>query len=128
MLSSVGSITVAVLLGLARARSVLDNDKVGHAVVPVSPAGEEELICASLAEDTAPVVTDMSSVASWLPISSRDEAASRDGGEEISGGNAAWSALLVAVSWSFENTTCKYGSRRQFHVACMVCTGGRRCS
>ena len=86
MLSSVGSITVAVLLVLARARGVLDNDKVGHAVVPVSPAGEEELICASLAEDTAPVVAEMSSVASWLPISSRDEAASRDGGEEISGG------------------------------------------
>ena len=87
MLSSVGSITVAVLLVLARARGVLDNDKVGHAVVPVSPpAGEEELISASPAEDTAPAVADMSSLASWLPIRSRDEAASRDGGEEISGG------------------------------------------
>ena len=68
----------------------MDDDKVGH--VPVSPkctAGDEELISASLVEDAGPVEAVMSSCASWLPIRSRDEAASRDGGEEISGGIAA---------------------------------------
>ena len=89
MLLSVGSVVPALL---ACAGGVLDDDKVGHAVVPVSPtctAGDEELIFASLVEDTAPAEADTSSCASWLAIRSRDEAASRDGGEEISGGMAA---------------------------------------
>ena len=87
MLLSVGSVPAS----LACAGGVLDDDKVGHAVVPVSPkctAADEELISASLAEDAGPVEADMSSLASWLPIRSRDAAASRDGGEEISGGMA----------------------------------------
>ena len=93
MLLSVGSVIPALL---ACAGGVLDDDEVGQAVVPVSPtcaAADEELISASLVEDTAPVEPDMSSCASWLAIRSRDEAASRDGGEEISGG--------MAVVWSF---------------------------
>ena len=60
MVSSVGSVIPALL---ACAGGVLDDDKVGHAVVPVSPAaaGDEELISASLEEDTAPAEADTSS-------------------------------------------------------------------
>ena len=115
MLLSVGSVVPA---SLACAGGVLDDDKVGHAV-PVSPkctAADEELISASLAEDAGPVEADMRSLASWLPIRSRDAAASRDGGEEISGG-------MAAVVWSFFEKWLARGEnlrRRRPWMTCQI--------
>ena len=114
MLLSVGSVVPALL---ACAGGVLDDDKVGH--VPVSPkctAGDEELISASLVEDAGPVEAVMSSCASWLPIRSRDEAASRDGGEEMSGG-------MAAVVWSFFEKWLARGEnlrRRRPWMTCQI--------
>ena len=70
-------------------------DKVGHpaVVVPVPPAGDEELIAEDVGAPAAAVEADTSSLASWLAIRSRDDAASRDGGDEMSGGMAWYGCL-----------------------------------